>query len=94
MARYRRRDSVEIRLTDAVEADGRTFSADLIAKRATGVRGYRMTLAFFEVAGSSSYFVDLEPAASREEAQVRAEGLRAEPVLLQRYLDDVLGTSE
>ena len=94
MARYRRRDYLEIRLADAVEANGRTFSADLIAKRATGVRGYRMTLAFFEVAASGSYFVDLEPAASREEAQVRAESLRAEPVLLQRYLDDVLGKSE
>ena len=94
MARYRKRDSLEIRLVDGVEAAGRTFSADLIAKRATGVRGYRMTLAFIEVAGSASYFLDLEPAASREEAQVRAESLRAEPVLLQRYLNDLLDGAE
>ena len=94
MARYRRRDALEIRLDDGVEAGGRTFIADLIAKRATGVRGYRMTLGFFEVAGTGTYFVDLEPAASREEAQARAETLRTEPVLLQRYLEDVMEQPE
>ena len=62
MARYRRRDSIEAHLAEAVEAGGRSFSAELIAKRATGVSGYKMTLGFFELEGSDAYLVELDPA--------------------------------
>lgn len=82
MARYRRRDSFEIRVSDSVEAGGGVYTADLIAKHATGVAGYRVTLAFFELDGPHSVIVQLPSAASRAEVQARAESLRADPAAL------------
>lgn len=96
MARYRKRDAIEERLSDRVEAEGRAFTADLIAKRATGIQGYRMTLAFLELGnggGSASFFVELEPAGSREEAQERADRLRGEPERLRRLLAEQISGS-
>jgi hypothetical protein len=86
MARYRRRDQIEIRVADALDAAGSRWSADLIAKRATGVPGYRMTLAFLELEGDGSAFVEIDPAPSREEAEARGEALAADPVRLARLL--------
>lgn len=86
MARYRRRDSFEMRVSDSVEAEGRTYTADLIAKHATGVAGYRVTLAFFELDGPHNVIVQLPPAASRAEVQARADSLRADPEALARLL--------
>ena len=90
MARYRRRDAVEARLSDDVRAEGRTFSADLIAKRATGIEGYRMTVAFLEREGEGHFFVELEPAPTREEAQRRAEELQNDVHSLRELLSDQL----
>lgn len=90
MARYRKSDALELRLADEVEAAGRRFSADLIAKKATGVPGFRMTLAFLELDGPGSVFVDLEPAPGREEARRRAEELVAEPARLAAVLAERL----
>lgn len=90
MARYRRRDSFEMRVSEAIEANGRSYTADLIAKHATGVAGYRVTLAFFELDGPHSAIVQLPPAASRAEVQSRAESLRADSAALARLLTDRL----
>lgn len=90
MARYRRRDQIEIRLTESLDAASSRWSADLIAKRATGVSGYRMTLAFLELEGDGSAFVELDPAPSREEAEERGEALRADPDRLRSLLEGEL----
>lgn len=90
MARYRRRDAIETRLSDALEADGRTFTADLIAKRATGVEGYRLTLAFFEIDGPANAIVDLPSVGSRDDVQERAEALRSDPERLASLLAEHL----
>lgn len=94
MARYRKRDAVEERVAEALEAEGRTFTVDLIAKRATGVEGYRTTLAFLERDGGGSFFVDLEPVESREDAGLLAEELAADPPRLRRLLAEELGGAE
>jgi hypothetical protein len=90
MARYRRRDSFESRVSEAVEAEGLTFTADLIAKHATGVAGYRVTLAFFELDGPRNAIVQLPAAASRAEVEARADSLRADPDALARLLAERL----
>lgn len=87
MARYRRRDQIEIRLIDSLQAADTHWSADLIAKRATGVAGYRMTLAFLELEGDGSAFVELDAAPSREEAEERGETLRTDPGRLRSLLE-------
>ena len=86
MARYRKRDAFEERVADEIEADGHRFTVDLIAKRATGVEGYRMTLVFLELGDSTSYFVELDPAESREAAERRVESLRTDEAELLRLL--------
>lgn len=90
MARYRRRDALEIPLADRLEIDGRSFTAELIAKRATGVEGYRMTLAFLEIEGAGGFFVDLDPAESRDEVTRRAETLADDPDGLRERLRERL----
>lgn len=87
MARYRRRDQLEIRVAEALEAAASRWSADLIAKRATGVPGYRMTLAFLELCGDGSAFVELEPAPSREVVEERGQALAADPARLRELLE-------
>jgi hypothetical protein len=77
-------------VSDAVEVKGRTFTADLIAKHATGVAGYRVTLAFFELDGPHNAIVQLPPAISRAEVQARADSLRADPAALARLLAERL----
>ncbi len=70
-----------------MEAGGGTFSAELIAKRATGVQGYKMTLGFFELEGTDAYLVELDPATTREDVAKRADELRADPAELLRLLE-------
>lgn len=86
MARYRKRDQIEVSVADGLEVDGERYSVDLIAKRATGVDGYRCTLSFVAEGGGENAFVDLEPASGRSEARRRGEGLREDPDRLRRLL--------
>jgi hypothetical protein len=87
MARYRRGDQIERRVTDALEASGSRWSVDLIAKRATGVPGYRMTLAFLEVDGARSAFVELDPEPTREGAEARGAALASDSAQLRSLLE-------
>ena len=92
MARYRRQDQIEETVAGALEAAGSRWSVDLIAKRATGVRGYRVTLAFLEADGGRSAFVELDPAPAREAASALAAELRGDPDRLRRLLEAELGS--
>lgn len=88
MARYRRKDQIEVSVADDLEIDGRSYSVDLIAKRATGVEGFRCTLSFIAGGEGPNAFVDLEPAAGRREARERGEELRERPERLRELLRD------
>jgi hypothetical protein len=50
-----------------------------------------MTLAFLELDGPGSVFVDLDPAPGREEARRRAVELQAEPARLAAILAERVG---
>lgn len=86
MARYRRSDQIERRLLETLEAEGGDYMVDLIAKKATGVEGYRMTLSFIDREGSDSRFVRLDPADDREEVERRAGELGDDPDRLRALL--------
>lgn len=88
MARYRRGDQIEQRLSDALEVGGSEFSVDLIAKKATGVEGYRMTLSYIATDGAESRFVRLEPADSRQAAEQRGDELADRPHRLRALLEE------
>lgn len=78
MARYRKRDQVDERLADDLEIDGRSYTVDYIAKKATGVTGYRVTVAFIAEDGDDHVFVDLDPVDTRPEAEASAEVLSSD----------------
>lgn len=79
MARYRRKDRIEVPVAEGLEVDRSTCSVDLIARRATGVDGLRRPLQFIAEEGGSNALVDLDPAPGRREARERGEQLRGGP---------------
>ncbi|MFW6193590.1 MAG: hypothetical protein ACOC83_08915 [Gemmatimonadota bacterium] len=91
MARYRRRDQQEYSVADRLEAGGRRYAVELIAKKATGVEGYRLTLSYLETDGPDSAFVQLDPADTRDEVEDRARELSADPDRLRRLLAEQRG---
>lgn len=75
MARYRRGDQHELRVADDLEAEGAAWTVDLIAKKATGVEGYRLTLSYIEEDGDRAEFVGLDPVDTRAEVEELAAAL-------------------
>lgn len=86
MARYRRGDQIEERVSEDLRVDDSAYTVDLIAKKATGVDGYRLTLSYIAVDGTESHFVRLEPADSREAAKDRAKELAGNAERLRHLL--------
>lgn len=87
MARYRKRDQIEVSVADGLEGPGgEVYSVDLIAKRATGVEGFKCTLSFIAEEGGPNAFVELDPAPGRREARERGEELRGDPGRLRELL--------
>lgn len=86
MARYRRGEQHEIRVADGLEAGGTVWTVDLIAKKATGVEGYRMTLSFLEADGTGAEFVGLDPVDSRAEVEEVAGTLAGDPDRVREIL--------
>lgn len=86
MARYRRGDQHELRVADDLEARGTAWTVDLIAKKATGVEGYRLTLSFIEVDGTGAEFVGLDPVDSRDEVEELAGALSGDPERIREIL--------
>lgn len=87
MPRYRRGDQLETRVADRLEVGDAAYTVDLIAKKATGVEGYQVTLSYIQVDGPDTAFVRLEPAATREEVTGRAEELGEDPDRLRTLLE-------
>lgn len=91
MARYRRGDQLELRVADRLEAEGAAWTVDLIAKKATGVEGYRLTLSFIEVDGTRAEFVGLDPVDARAEVEATADALADDPGRVRRLLASAAG---
>lgn len=86
MARYRRSDQIEVRVSDGLDALDTSWTVELTAKKATGVEGYRLTLSYLEVEGSDAEFVHLDPADTRQEVEDRAAALGDDPERLRDLL--------
>jgi hypothetical protein len=54
----------EHRLADRLECDGTEYSVDLVARKATGVTGWKVTLVFLPRGDGAEVKVDLPNAAS------------------------------
>lgn len=91
MARYRKSDQFERRVSDDLEALGTRWTVDLTAKKATGVEGYRLTLSYLEADGSDAEFVQVDPADDRPEVEGRADALADDPGRLRELLREARG---
>lgn len=59
----------EHRLADRLECDGREYSVDLVARKATGVEGWRMTLVYLPRDEGQEVKVELPNASSTAEVR-------------------------
>ena len=87
MARYRKSDQIERRISGDLEALDTTWTVDLTAKKATGVEGYRLTLSYQEADGSGAEFVQIDPADDRPGVEDRADALAGDPDRLRELLE-------
>jgi hypothetical protein len=65
----------EHRLADRLDCDGRTYSVDLVARKATGVEGWKMTLVFLPREEGLEAKVELPNAASTADVRRRVTEL-------------------
>lgn len=73
-------------MADDLRARGTAWTVDLIAKKATGVEGYRLTLSFIEVDGTGTEFVGLDPVDTRSEVEELAGELADDPDRVREIL--------
>ena len=73
----------EHRLADRLEIDGRPYTVTLVARRGTGVQGYRVTLHFLPHDGSDETQIELPNLASTAELHPLARELEADPARLE-----------
>lgn len=78
-------------MADDLEVGERRYEVELIAKKATGVEGYRLTLSYLETDGPDSAFVQLDPAATQQEVEDRARRLSEDPDHLRVLLSEGRG---
>jgi hypothetical protein len=65
----------EHRLADRLDCDGRTYSVDLVARKATGVEGWKMTVVFLPRGEGDEVKVELPNAASTADVRRRVTEL-------------------
>jgi hypothetical protein len=69
MAMSRSSSWKEHRLVNRLECDGTSYSVDLVARKATGVEGWRMTLVYLPREAGIEVTVELPNAASTAEVR-------------------------
>lgn len=67
------------RLADALDVGGTEYSVDLVARKATGVQGYRMTVVFLPRGSGSELEVELPNARSTVDIHRTVRELSADP---------------
>jgi hypothetical protein len=85
MAMSRSSSWKEHRLANRLTCDGEEYSADLVARKATGVEGWRMTLVFIPRSGGAERTVELPNAASTADVRRTVRELEGAEEELRRY---------
>jgi hypothetical protein len=73
---------IENRLSSDVELDGRHWTVNLLARKGTGVQGFRMTVIYIPHDGGSDVEVDLPNAATTSDVHRVTRELTDEPTRL------------
>lgn len=78
MAMSRSSSWKEHRLVNRLECDGAEYSVDLVARKATGVEGWRMTLVYLPRAAGEEVTIELSNAASTADVRRRVRELEGD----------------
>lgn len=70
---------IEHRLADALELNGSTFTVNLVARKGTGVQGYRVTVDYIPHDAGDSVAVSLPNAASTADVHRAMRELKDDP---------------
>jgi len=85
MAMSRSSSWKEYRLSDRLEWEGAAYSVDLVARKATGVQGWKVTLVYLPREGTGEIEIDLPNAASTAEVRQLARELEGAEDRLREY---------
>lgn len=77
---------IEHRLADDLELEGRHYTANLLARKGTGVQGFRVSVVFIDHEGGADVEAALPNAASTAEVHGMTRELQAEPARLDALL--------
>lgn len=91
MAMSRSSSWKEHRLANRLECEGVEYSADLVARKATGVEGWKMTLVFLPRSGGAERTVELPNAASTADVRRVVRELEGAEEELRRYCAGAAG---
>jgi hypothetical protein len=81
----------EHRLADRLDCGGRTYSVDLVARKATGVEGWKVTVVFLPRDEGDEVKADLPNAASTAEVRQRVTELEGNEHALQAIFAGAVG---
>ena len=73
----------EHRLADRLELDGAAYTVQLVARRGTGVQGYRVTVHYIPHEAGTEVQAELPNAASTSDVHRMARELESDPVRLE-----------
>ena len=73
---------IEHRLADSVDVEGNQYQVNLVARKGTGVQGYRVTIDYVRHDGSETRSAELPNAASTADVHAVQRELSASPAKL------------
>lgn len=94
MAMSRSSSWKEHRLANRLECDGAEYSVDLVARKATGVEGWKMTVVFLPRGIGSEVKVELPNAASTADVRRTVRDLEGAEARLQELCQQGSDSSE
>ncbi len=93
MSKFSRPKSwIEHRLADALMVDGVEYRADLVARRGTGVQGFRVSAVFLPRGEGREVEASLPNAASTAEVHGLVRELSADPARLEALYREAAGS--
>lgn len=84
---------IEHRLADDLEVEGRHYTANLLARKGTGVQGFRVSVVFIDHEGGSAVEAALPNAASTAEVHAQTRDLQADAQRLLVLLHEARGAA-
>jgi hypothetical protein len=79
---------IEHRLADQLEVGGRAYTVNLVARKGTGVQGFRVTVDFIPHDGSDLVAVSLPNAASTADVHKATRELAEDPSRLMQLFEE------